>query len=118
MGTRYSAQPSALCGPPLSVQIHWMKSEESKFQVLIDVVLVPNRKLGMPLWGVNICLKGFEKMNNNHQFQDKETMTTPQARWNPSVSFYTSLNFDSVCVRSVDLSGVYQSFIQWIQHDI
>jgi len=92
MGTRYSAQPSALCGPPLSVQIHWMKSEESKFQVLIDVVLVPNRKLG--------------------------TMTTPQARWNPSVSFYTSLNFDSVCVRSVDLSGVYQSFIQWIQHDI
>lgn len=84
---RYPAQVSALSGPPLLVQIHWQRPKRPGLPVLVDVVLLPNRRLTTSLWGVTVCLKGFGKHKNNNKFQVKEALASPEAKWNPIVSF-------------------------------
>lgn len=76
---KYPVQENTLSGPPLKIQIQWQRPKKTGLPVLVDVALIPNRKLSTSLWGVAVRLKGFETSTCG-----VEAAACPESRWNPT----------------------------------
>ena len=74
---RYPIQSKTLTGPPLRVQIQWQRPKKPGQPVLVDISLIPNRRLSTSLWGVTVYLKGF-----GDSLAGAEALASPEAQWN------------------------------------